>query len=75
MTTFREAADRLLRCVTQQQLADEMGVTRNTIARALMSPDNPNSRPAPKGWEDAVRRLARERGGELLSLDRELSPG
>ena len=71
--TFKDAADRLLRCITQQQLAEELGVTRNTVARALMPPENPNSRPAPPGWEDAMRRLARRHGGDMLSLDADLA--
>lgn len=66
--TFREATDLLFRTVTANDLAERLGVSRNTIARARMDSDNPNSRPAPPGWQDAVRELARERGAALLDL-------
>lgn len=67
--TFREATDRLLRCVTADQLAAELGVNRNTIARARMDPDaSPNYRPPPQGWEAAVVRLSRAQGADLHDL-------
>ena len=67
--SFREATDRLLRCVTAEQLAAELGVNRNTIARARMDPEtSPNYRPPPQGWEAAVVRLSRAQGTDLHSL-------
>jgi transcriptional regulator with XRE-family HTH domain len=70
--TFEEAAGRLLRCITQDELARRIGVTRNTVARALMDRSSANYRPPPKGWEQAVAALARFHGGDLLTLADEL---
>lgn len=66
--SFREATDRLLRCVTADQLAAELGVSRNTIARARMSETAKGHRSPPPGWEAAVDKLARQHGVDLLSL-------
>jgi hypothetical protein len=70
--TFEEAAERLLRCITQDELASQIGVRRNTVARALMDRSSPNYRPPPAGWQAAVVKLARFHGGDLLSLADEL---
>lgn len=72
--SFREATDRILRCIPAEQLAAEMGVARNTIARARMDPDSPNYRPPPQGWEKAIARLSAAQGADLSSLAAELDP-
>jgi hypothetical protein len=69
---FKTATDRLFRTVTHAELAAALGCSVATIRQARLSPDANAHRSPPAGWEDAVRRLARERGGELLSLEREL---
>lgn len=66
--TFKEATDALFRFVTADELASELGVSRNTIARARMDPDSPNVRPAPAGWQEAVKKLASAREAELADL-------
>lgn len=72
MPTFKDATDRLLGCVTAEQLAAELGVSRNTIARARMSPEAKGYRPPPHGWEDAVERLAKAHSTQLSALAKQL---
>ena len=69
---FKEATDRLTECPTLEELAAELGVALNTIARARMDPSSPNARSAPPGWEKAVAKLAEKRGRESLKLANEL---
>ncbi len=69
---FRDASDALTASVTLSRIAETMGVAGNTVLRARMDRDNPNSRPAPAGWEKAIAKVARERAGELVKLAEEL---
>jgi orotate phosphoribosyltransferase-like protein len=69
---FKEFTDRLLAAnVTAQTIADELGVSRNTVLRARMDVSSPNARSAPTGWQDKLRRLAADRAGELERLSHE----
>lgn len=72
MTTgmdFKEFTDRLLAAnVTAQDIADELGVSRNTVLRARMDDSSPNARSAPPNWEARLRALAAERAADLASL-------
>ena len=65
---FVEAMERLKRAATDDEIAAATGVSTNTIRRTRADPATRNYRPAPRGWEQAVARLARERISELQSL-------
>lgn len=65
---FREATDRLIDTVSLADLAKELGVSHGLLRQARLSTSASSYRSAPAGWEVAVAKLARERGGELLRL-------
>lgn len=65
---FVEAMERLKRAVTDDEIAAATGVSTNTIRRTRADRLTRNYRPAPRGWEAALARLARERIRELQSL-------
>ena len=69
---YKEATDRLLKRVTTSDLADELGVSQNAVARARLDPSTRDFRPAPAGWAAAVARVAGRRAEELLKLKAEL---
>jgi hypothetical protein len=68
----KEATDRLFERITAADLAEELGVSQNAIARARLDPTTRDYRPPPAGWEAAVARLAAERAMELLNLKEEV---
>jgi len=70
---YREATDRLLERITTEDLASELGVPENAIARARLDPATGDFRPPPVGWQAAVARLAGERAARLLRLKTELT--
>jgi len=70
---FKAATDRLTARVTADDIAEALSVSRNTVERARM--EGGQSRPAPSGWRATLARLARERGGELVTLAEELEKG
>jgi hypothetical protein len=72
---FIAATDALTGRVTHDELAGELGVSVQTIRQARMDPSAPGHRSPPAGWEAAVARLARRRGGELLELAEALEDG
>jgi hypothetical protein len=49
-------------------LAKELGVSHGLLRQARLSSSASSYRSPPAGWEAAVAKLARERGGELLKL-------
>jgi hypothetical protein len=53
-------------------MAKALGVARNSVARARLSPKSKNVRPSPAGWEKAIAKLALERAAELVRLAKEL---
>lgn len=69
---FREVTDRLIEVVTLADLARELGVSHGLLRQARLNPSASSYRSPPAGWEGAVARLARERGGELLKLAEEM---
>jgi hypothetical protein len=65
--SFKEFTDRLLAAnVTAQDIADAIGVSKNTVLRARM--EGPNARPAPPDWEPKLRDLAASRASDLSEL-------
>jgi hypothetical protein len=72
---YKEATDRLLERITTADLADELGVSQNAIARARLDPTTRDFRPPPSGWQAAVARLAGERALRLLKLKEALDSG
>jgi hypothetical protein len=69
---YKEATDRLFERITAADLAEELGVSQNAIARARLDPATRDYRPSPQGWELAVVRLAARRSAQLLRLIEEL---
>lgn len=72
---YKEATDRLLERITTADLAGELGVSQNAIARARLDPTTRDFRPPPAGWQVAVARLAGERALRLLKLKETLDSG
>ena len=70
---YKEATDRLLEQITTADLASELGISQDTIARTRLDPATPDFRPPPSGWQAAVARLAGERASRLLRLKTELT--
>lgn len=69
---YKEATDKLMKRITAADLADELGVSQNAIARARLDPMTRDFRPPPADWAAAVARLAGRRAEELLKLQREI---
>ncbi len=69
---YKEATDRLLERITTTDLAEELGVSQNAVARARLDPTTRDFRPPPKGWAAAVARVAGRRAAALMDLQREL---
>lgn len=72
---YKEATDRLLERITTADLASELGVSQNAIARARLDPATRDFRPPPSGWQAAIARLAGERALRLLNLKEMLDSG
>lgn len=72
---YKEATDRLFERITAADLAEELGVSQNAVARARLAPTTRDYRPPPKDWGNAVARLAGARANALLRLARELDGG
>jgi hypothetical protein len=69
---YKEATDKLLERITTSDLAEELGVSQNAVARARLDPSTRDFRPPPAGWAAAVARVAGRRAAELLKLQEEL---
>lgn len=65
---YKEATDRLFERITAADLAEELGVSQNAVARARLDPETREYRPPPAGWRVAVARLASARAADLLKL-------
>lgn len=73
---FREATGKLTEAgYTLAEIAAEIGVSENTVARARMDPNSDNHRPPPPGWREAVLRLSRRRAGQLRDVADRLEAG
>jgi hypothetical protein len=70
---YKEASDRLFERITAADLADELGVSQNAVARARLNPTTRDYRPPPAGWRLAMIRLAEARAAELLALREHLA--
>ncbi|MCH7563467.1 MAG: hypothetical protein IH968_06560 [Gemmatimonadetes bacterium] len=69
---FKRATDRLMPAVTLSDLSAELGMSDATVRQARLDPDSRSYRNPPAGWQRAVAKLARKRGGELVKLAEEL---
>jgi hypothetical protein len=69
---YKQATGLLFERITAADLAAELGVSQNAIARARLEPTTRDYRPPTVGWQDAVVRLAASRAAELLGLKEEL---
>jgi hypothetical protein len=69
---YKEATDRLFERITAADLAEELGVSQNAVARARLDPSTRDYRPPPIAWKSAVARLASARVRQLLALQEEL---
>ena len=69
---YKEATDRLFERITAADLAGELGVSQNSVARARLDPATRDYRPPPTAWRAAIARLAGERAAALLELQAEL---
>jgi hypothetical protein len=69
---YKEVTDRLFERITAEDLAVELGLSQNAVARARLDPATRGYRPPPVSWEAAVARVAERRGMELLELSRNL---
>jgi hypothetical protein len=65
---FKRATDRLIGTVSLADLAEELGVSHGLLRQARLSTSASSYRSPPQGWEKAVAKLARERGGALIEL-------
>lgn len=65
---FKEATDRLTRCVSLADLAHELGASYGLVRQARMDPASPSHRNPPHGWRAAVASLAGQRADELRAL-------
>lgn len=69
---FKRATDRLIGTVSLADLAEELGVSHGLLRQARLRTSASSYRSPPPGWEKAVAKLARERGGALIELADEL---
>jgi hypothetical protein len=58
---FRSATDRLFHRVSHEDLAEQLGVSVAAIRQARLDPGVKAYRTPPKGWEQAVVDLAKNR--------------
>jgi hypothetical protein len=69
---YKEATDRLFERITAADLAEELGVSQNAVARARLDPTTRDFRPPPAGWEAAVARLAKKKTVAFQQLQQAL---
>jgi DNA-binding GntR family transcriptional regulator len=69
---FKKATDRLFSRVDHQDLAKALKVSVASIRQARLSPDALAHRSPPRGWENAVLRLAEERVRHFQKLVEEI---
>ncbi len=69
---FKRATDRLIGTISLADLAQELGVSHGLLRQARLSTSASSYRSPPAGWEKAVAKLARERGGALIRLADEM---
>ena len=71
--SFVETTDRLMASsVGLREIADALGVSYSTVRATRLPVGSSSHRKPPVGWEKAMAKLARKRGGELVKLAAEL---
>ena len=66
---FKEATDEMLRLgVTLSEIAEEFDASESSVRQARINPTKRGYRRPPPAWRQAVIRIAKRRGGELLKL-------
>ena len=71
--SFVEITDQLMaNSVGLREIADALGVSYSTVRATRLPAESSSHRNPPAGWEKAIAKLARERGGELVKLAEEL---
>lgn len=69
---FKTATDRVAGCISHTEIAEAAGVSVQTIRQARLDPSAPGHRPPPRGWQELLARLARERSADLTRFADEL---
>jgi hypothetical protein len=69
---FKAASDELRRPVTYQQMADECGVSVESMQRAMLWEGSDAYLPPPRFWKGDLAYLARQRAADLVELADEL---
>jgi hypothetical protein len=69
---FRTAANLLGEQITTAEIAEALGVSPHSIRQARLVEGAPGFRRPPAGWQEALARLAEQRGTELKALAAEL---
>ena len=66
---FKEATDRLMDAgCTARDLAGALGLAPQTVRAMRLDPSSSAHRSPPKGWNEALEKLARAKGEELREL-------
>ena len=69
---FKEASDRVTKCVRLSDIARAAGKSDAMIRRARLEPGSSAYRNPPPGWEAAIAKLARQGAARLVKLAKEL---
>jgi hypothetical protein len=69
---FQQATDRLFSCLTAADLADALQVSVQGVKQARAAPETTAHRPAPDGWQMAVKRLAKRQAAHFERLATQL---
>ena len=72
---FKTATDRVAGCISHAEIAEEAGVSVQTIRQARLDRSAPGHRPPPAGWEAVLARLIWQRIEELSRCADELAGG
>lgn len=65
---FRKATDELLSSLTAEDLAKEIGCSKQSVKQARMKSDSASYRSPPDGWEKAAAKLADRQAAKLSRL-------
>jgi hypothetical protein len=69
---FKTASDELRRPVTFQEMANECGVSVESLQRSMLAETSQAYLPPPRFWKGDLAHLARQRAAELVELADEL---
>lgn len=70
---FKEATQRLKKSLTDQEIAEELSVSIQSVRQARAEPESASFRKPPDGWREALVALCERRQEELRRLEEELS--